>query len=167
MPDTLIATTPIGVRIDAAPPMARLLLRGDPAALGRRIQLDLPTTPCTAAAGVRSALWLGPDEWLVLAPAATGWTEWDDEHGAAIDIGHRQIAFTVTGEQAATVLAVGCPLDLDRSVFPAGSCTRTVFGKAEIVLWRREPHVFHIEVWRSFAAYVGGLLAEGASDIAT
>jgi sarcosine oxidase subunit gamma len=44
--------------------------------------------------------------------------------------------------------------------FPIGMCTRTLFGKAEIVLWRTGEAQFHIEVWRSFAGYVwGGLRA--------
>jgi sarcosine oxidase, subunit gamma len=37
-------------------------------------------------------------------------------------------------------------------------CTRTMYDKAEIVLWRRAPDRFHLEVWRSFARYVEGLL---------
>jgi len=37
-------------------------------------------------------------------------------------------------------------------------CTRTVFAKAEIVLWRTQPEQFHLEVWRSFAPYVWELL---------
>ena len=36
-------------------------------------------------------------------------------------------------------------------------CTRTVFGKAEIVLWRIAPEVFHLDVARSFVPYVWAL----------
>ena len=39
-------------------------------------------------------------------------------------------------------------------------CTRTVFAKAPIVLWRTDEDTFHLEVWRSFARYVMQLLAE-------
>jgi sarcosine oxidase subunit gamma len=49
-------------------------------------------------------------------------------------------------------------LDLGLSAFPIGMCTRTLFGKAEIVLWRTGEAQFHIEVWRSFAGYVWGVL---------
>jgi len=45
-------------------------------------------------------------------------------------------------------------------------CTRTLFGKAEIVLWRTTPDTFRIEVWRSFAPYVLGSLAEAAREYA-
>jgi sarcosine oxidase subunit gamma len=43
-------------------------------------------------------------------------------------------------------------------------CTRTVFEKAEIVLWRTETFVFRIEVWRSFVPYVHALLTEAARE---
>jgi len=36
--------------------------------------------------------------------------------------------------------------------------TRTMFMKADIVLWRTGAETFHIEVWRSFAPYVWSLL---------
>jgi len=43
-------------------------------------------------------------------------------------------------------------------------CTRTVFAKAEIVLWRTAPDAFRIEVWRSFTDYVARLLGEAARE---
>lgn len=165
MPDIMAPSAGVGAQIELLPRLARLLLRGDPAVLGPAFQLDLPLVPCTSTPGERSALWLGPDEWLVLAPDATIWPDWESEHGAAIDVGHRQIGLYVHGEQAEDALAVACPLDLAATAFPVGACTRTVFGKAEIVLWRREAAAFHLEVWRSFAAYVTALLVEGIRDL--
>jgi sarcosine oxidase subunit gamma len=37
---------------------------------------------------------------------------------------------------------------------------RTMFLKTEIVLWRQAETRFHVEVWRSFAPYLVGHLAE-------
>lgn len=54
---------------------------------------------------------------------------------------------------------------MDVSAFPVGMCTRTLLGKAEIVLWRTAPEVFRIEVWRSFAAYLSAFLEEAARGI--
>ncbi len=44
--------------------------------------------------------------------------------------------------------------------------TRTIFDKAEIVLWRRAATTFHVEVWRSFAPYLAASLAEAARGAA-
>lgn len=166
MPDTNLLSVPATSRIASSPRMARLLLRGDPAALGALVSIALPTTPCTAATNIgRSALWLGPDEWLVLAPEGAAWPDYDGEHGAAVDIGHRQLGYTLHDPAAAQVLSVGCPLDLAPPAFPIGACTRTVYGKAEIVLWRQAADTFHLEVWRSFAPYVRMLLAQAEQDV--
>ena len=144
--------------------MARLALRGDPAALGAAFGLALPTQPCRAAASDgRSALWLGPDEWLLLAPPGTLDADAAVPGASVVDIGHRQVGLVLEGLGAADALAAGCPLDLHPTAFPVGMCTRTVFGKAEIVLWRQGAERFHMEVWRSFAAYVHGLLERAAA----
>jgi sarcosine oxidase subunit gamma len=70
----------------------------------------------------------------------------------------------VSGLHAPTILSGACPLDLDLGEFPVGMCTRTVFAKADIVLWRTQEQAFHLEVWRSFAGYVTGVLSEIAGE---
>ena len=158
MPDIMAQTDHAPVRVSKLPHLTRLLLRGNPEAIGAAIGLTLPTTPCTAQAGDRTALWLGPDEWLLLASEGAPLPPWDDEAGAAFDITHRQVALLIEGDQASDALAAACPLDL--SAFPVAGCTRTVFGKAEIILWRQDTTRFHLETWCSFAPYVQNLLAE-------
>lgn len=151
------------------PPMARFVLRGDAAAIelaGAAIRLPLPARPLTSAtmAGL-GTLWLGPDEWLLIADAeARGRlaSALAEALGSAthslVDVSHRQVAFSVQGRLAARVLSSGCPLDLSSKSFPTGMVTRTLFHKAEVVIWRR-PDGFHLEVTRSFAPYVAGHLA--------
>ena len=159
------------------PPATRFSFRGAAAAqaaAGAAFGLALPTTACRAAMQTaRAALWLGPDEWLLMAPAGDGATL-KDGFGAAlqriahslVDVSHRQGALEVRGPHAAWLLAAGCPLDLHPLSFPVGMCTRTVFAKAEIVLWRTAAEAFHVEVWRSFTAYLVGLLQEVARELA-
>ena len=86
-------------------------------------------------------------------------------HGAArslVDVSDRQIGLIASGPGAARALSAGCPLDLRLSAFPVGMATRTIFDKAEIILWRREAAAFHLEVGRSFAPYLVAALAEAA-----
>ncbi|MEQ9246023.1 MAG: sarcosine oxidase subunit gamma family protein, partial [Nitratireductor sp.] len=54
--------------------------------------------------------------------------------------------------------------DLSPDAFPVGACSRTVFGKAEIILWRTEGDAFRVECWRSFSDYVFMLLEAAARD---
>jgi sarcosine oxidase, subunit gamma len=122
-------------------------------------------------AGERATLWLGPNEYLLLdraadaSPAASAIEQALGElPHALVDISHRQIAMQLRGPHAAEILNGACPLDLGIEEFPVGACTRTVFAKAEIVLWRMAHDTFQLEVWRSFAAYVTGLAREIAVE---
>ena len=158
------------------PPATRYVLRGSPqvmTAAGNALGLNISEVACRAAVNGEqaAALWLGPDEQLLIAPesanlAATLTPALRDLPHSLVDVSHRQIALEVSGRRAADVLNAGCPLDLDLSAFPVGMCTRTVFAKAEIVLWRTSTDVFHVEVWRSFASYVTEFLAEVAREVA-
>jgi sarcosine oxidase subunit gamma len=161
------------LRLERLPPATRYILRGAAAARAAAeaaFGISIPALACRAASdGERAALWLGPDEWLLLAPEAQAGAV-AASLGAAlaalphslVDVSHRQCALRVHGTDAATLLAAGCPLDLEPSAFPIGMCTRTVLAKAEIVLWRTEREAFHIEVWRSFVAYLSLFLADAA-----
>jgi sarcosine oxidase subunit gamma len=161
--------------LQMSPPAARHVLRGLPAALdaaGDALGLSLSMPACRASVhATRSALWLGPDERLLLgedASAADTISRLEralgDQPYSLVDVSHRQLGLSLAGPDAARVLAAGCPLDLDPEAFPVGMCTRTVLAKAEIVLWRVAADAFRLEVWRSFAAYVSGVIAEAARE---
>ena len=159
----------------ALPGSCRWVLRGDGvarAAAQAALGLPVPGVACRAGrSGERAALWLGPDEWLLLAPpeqaglAARLTRALGALPHSLVDVSHRQVGLLVHGEQAVALLASGCPLDLDLQQFPIDMCTRTVLGKSEVVLWRTEAHAFRIEVWRSFAPYVAAFLAEASRGI--
>jgi sarcosine oxidase subunit gamma len=160
-----------------APPAARFILRGaEPVrvACGMAFGADLPSRLGPAGEGAgRAALWLGPDEWLLIADGADAATVGevlesvlDGTAHSLVDVSHRQIGLIASGPAAARVLNAGCPLDLDLKAFPVRFATRTVFDKVEVVLWRRGEATFHIEIWRSFAPYLTDSLAEAARGAA-
>src|SRR5262249_30901758 len=131
--------------IRTAPPASRYILRCRPehaAAAGTCFGAPIPITSCRAAtAGSRAALWLGPDEGLRIGDADAAiepqFAPLAEKCAfSLVDIGHRNVAFEITGAAAPDLLAFGCPLALDDAAFPPGACTRTLFGKCEIVLWR-------------------------------
>ncbi|MGA7805186.1 sarcosine oxidase subunit gamma, partial [Bradyrhizobium sp.] len=130
-------------------------------------------SPCRAiASGGRVAMWLGPDEWLLLAedeePAglmAELEAVLGEEPHSLVDASHRQVGLMLEGRGASRLLSAGCPLDLHADAFPPGMVTRTLLAKADIVLWRCSAPAFRLEVWRSFADYVVALLAEAARGL--
>jgi sarcosine oxidase subunit gamma len=162
-----------GVSLAEMPPAERVSLRAPAASiasLSRALGVTLPQKPKTSTTkGERTALWLGPDEWLVLD--AEGSDILDDCGKAkglhsAVDVSHRNIAISVTGAKAAATINSGCPQDLSLEVFPVGACSRTVFGKSEILLYRMAADAFRVECWRSFSDYVFTHLSEGARGAA-
>ena len=161
------------VAVAVLPPASRVSLRAPSAsvpALSKALRVELPARPKSAAsAGGRSALWLGPDEWLVIAAAEDDLLA--DLAGvealhSAVDVSHRNVAFAVSGADAEATLGAGCPQDLAIEAFPVGACSRSVLGKVEIVLYRTAGEAFRVECWRSFADYVLAFLGEAARDAA-
>ncbi|HEX9413331.1 MAG TPA: sarcosine oxidase subunit gamma family protein [Ktedonobacterales bacterium] len=160
------------------PSATRLSFCGDETAQhAALVALGLPSsmTPCRAAStGARASLWLGPDERLLLAPAGERSTllailgnALAGHAHSLVDISQRQLAFELCGPNAALLLNAQCPLDLSLEAFPVHMCTRTVYAKSEIVLWRTAGDRFHVEVWRSFADYVLTLLRTVARELPT
>lgn len=165
------------VELSVAPPCAKFSLRGRTevrAIAERNFGVALSDTACRAAVSKdRAALWLGPDEWLLLAAEADAdaiasqlSAALAGTHHALVDVSHRSAGILLKGPQAAAVINHGCPLDLSHASFPVGMCTRTLFEKAEIILWRTEEHTYHVEIERSFAAYVWTMLIEARREFA-
>jgi sarcosine oxidase subunit gamma len=172
LPGLLLPNRVGAVTVSATEVNARFAYRGTSTALGEAFGLALPDQPCRAAVQRdRVALWLGPDEWLLIAAADETASLLQSLKNALtgrpaslVDVSHRNIGLIVKGPRAADLLNAGCPLDLDPETFPVGMCARTLFGKAEVVLWRSTQDSFRLEAWRSFAPYVAGLLY-GAAQV--
>ncbi len=156
-----------------APPCTRFIFRGAEAAraaCSAAFGAELPTRLGAAAqAADRAALWLGPDEWLLIAESdspemliATIEDRLRDVPHSLVDVSHRQVALIASGVQGTRVLNAGCPLDLRLRAFPVGTATRTLFDRAEIVLWRLAEAEFRLEVARSFSPYLAAALNEAA-----
>jgi sarcosine oxidase subunit gamma len=167
------AFTRAGIELSPLPFCERISLRageGTMPALSNLFGVKLPTRPKSSAAGNGvTALWLGPDEWLLFAEAGRNLaaTPAPDDAGFAsiVDISHRNVAIRIAGPKAAIVLASGCPQDLSLAAFPVAACSRTIIGKSEIVLLRTGPSEFRLECWRSFADYVWKFLEDAARSV--
>ena len=143
----------------------------DIADVSTRLGIRLPRSACSSAQErLLDALWLGPDEWLLLSQdLSANWFELqraklESVYGSLVDVSHRNVGFHVSCANVEAMLSTGCPLDLDIRSFPVGMCTRTVFYKAEIILWRRDICSFHVEIGRSFEQYLEALLGLAVNE---
>ena len=124
--------------------------------------------PCTFTSGNGvDILWMGPDEYLVLADPGRQIeleTALRDEGAlAVVDVSAQRNVLRLTGSHARDVLAHGCSIDLDPSVSPPGTCVQTLFARTGIVLLVREEG-FTILVRQSFANYFTAWLADASLE---
>ena len=154
------------VRLAERPFRTQVNLRGDAgedafrAAAEAALGLTLPRTPNTsAAAGDRVALWLGPDEWLVVASTG-GETEiagdlrqaLSGQATAVTEVGEARTVISVSGPGARDVLAKGCTLDLHAREFEPGRCAQSTVGTVDVIVHQTdEIPTYELYVQRSFA----------------
>lgn len=165
---------PAPVTLTALPFTGKLILRGDDAvaqAAAGVLGFALPPALHSAAGGSVQALWLGPDEWLLLVPAehAAGLTEslraaLAGLHHAIVEVGDRLTGIALDGPPVREVLNAGCPLDLHPAAFTPGSVARTVLGKAAIILHRDGTDRFVIHLNGSFAPYAWLFIENAARE---
>lgn len=167
-----------GLRLAEIPFLTQINLRVDPKSpaaerIGTAIGVPLPVEPGTVAGGGDiEALWLGPDEWVLLAPdgAAPGLvarlTEAaGGEHVSVVDVSAQRTTLVVAGDRARDVLAHGCTLDLHPRVFGPGRCAQTTLARAGVVLVAGEDG-FRLLVRSSFAGYVAEWLLDASVEYA-
>jgi sarcosine oxidase, subunit gamma len=131
--------------------------------------LGFPVEPNTSVSlGGRDVLWLGPDEWLVIADAGTAPDLLDEleaptgsGHRSVVDVSANRAVFELTRADRHELVATACPLDLHPRSWGEGRCAQTVFGTAQILLHERAGAT-RVFVRPSFAGYVVELLLVSA-----
>jgi sarcosine oxidase, subunit gamma len=140
------------------------------AALGSRVPFALPLEPNSWRRGDgREALWLGPDEWLVVAgpgeaPAVVAELEaaLDGEHRAVVDVSAYRTVVELAGEDRFDLLAQGCGLDLHPRSWRDGRCAQTLLGRVPVLLQERDDAT-RVFVRTSFANHLATWLLRAAA----
>ena len=168
----------VGVTLTERPFLVHLDLWGDPSdrafldAARGAVGVALPLEPNTVARGPETAaLWLGPDEWLILAPPDGGGLESTIERAlegrrhAVVDVSGGQTVIGLSGGRAPDVLAKGCTLDLHPRAFGPGRCAQTLVAKANATIWQTgDGPSYDLIVRRSFAEYLAFWLIDASRE---
>ncbi|MFI9803743.1 sarcosine oxidase subunit gamma [Streptomyces sp. NPDC052301] len=173
-----LARLPTGVRARELPFLTQLSLRvrpGSPAAraVEAALGITLPGPVSAELSGDVEALWMGPDEWLLVAPdgrrhdlvarlrSAVG-----DEFATVTDVSAQRTTLALSGHLVRTVLAQGCAVDLDPRVTPVGACPTTLLAQAPVTLVVRGEAAS--DVWllvrSSFASYLAAWLVDACTE---
>ena len=165
------------VSVVEVPRLTQLSLRLDPdgpaaASVAKVLGAELPTTPCTyVPAGPVDLLWLGPDEWLLLAPPdADGLRPAlveaiAPDFGTVTDVSAQRTTFDLTGPDVRDVLARGCAIDLHPRAAPTGTCVQTLLAQAGVILQVRDADApaVRLLVRSSYAPYLTAWLADAVA----
>ena len=168
-----------GIVLGERRPRGLLVLRGDRAdakfrrAVSSALGLDPVAEPLTAARRRDVAmLWLGPDEWLVAVPERRVERierelrrALDGQRAALSDVSHSRAILSLSGPEARSLLAKGCPLDLHPRVFTPGRCAQSTLARCQMLIHQvsASPE-FEIHVHRSFAQYAWTWLEDAGQE---
>ncbi len=178
------ADGPRGVRLLEEPFLTQVDLRTDPsgaapARIERALGVDLPQrTPNLATPNLatgdqqHAALWLGPDEWLLVAPdgqagriTAVVRAGLGESSGSVVDVSANRTTLRLAGTRARDVLEKLCSLDLHPRAFGPGRCAQVLVGRAQVVLWQvSDEPAYRIMVRCSFAEYLADLLVDAMEE---
>lgn len=140
---------------------------------GEALGFSLPEEPLTSSATSEpKALWLGPDEWLIitapdaqagvidaLAAALAG------KHHAVTDLSGGQTVIRVSGDNARALLARGTMEDLHPRNFTPGRCINTHIARTMAIIHQvDDTPAFDLVVRRSFADYLWRWLVQAAGN---
>lgn len=163
----------------------QLVVRGqsaDPAfvqGVKKALGVSLPTAACSASETRKGLqmLWMGPDEWLVVAPSEDN-TNYGDKlrsalkglHIAIVDVSESRTVIRIGGDCATAVLNKGCPVDLHPRSFGPGQVVNTLLARAHVIIHCREggPNdpspCFDVYVHRSFAEYLWSWVEDASRE---
>jgi sarcosine oxidase, subunit gamma len=125
--------------------------------------LDLPPKPRSSVAwGEVQALWLSPDQWLILCPRAKTndllvslRQALTQIHSFAVDVSDMRTILRIEGDAVRAVLLKGCSLDLQSPDYEPGTVRRLRFAEIAALLHivSGKPDVIDLYVFRSYADY--------------
>ncbi len=140
------------------------------AAVKSVIEIDLPKAPRSSATwGDVKALWLSPDQWMILCTrskttallaelnAALG-----KIHSLAVDVSDMRAIIRLEGEGVRETLMKGSSLDLISNDYKAGAVRRMRFAEIAALLHVVEENVIDVYVFRSYAEYTWAFLTKAA-----
>ncbi|MGI9258202.1 MAG: sarcosine oxidase subunit gamma [Gammaproteobacteria bacterium] len=129
------------------------------------LAITLPESANTLSrSGDIVSCWIGPTQWILLAPETTGHElvrklqpNVSDAKTSVVEISDMLQFFAVHGRDADEVLSVCCPLDTHPTAFPKNAVTFTELSGTKALLLR-DTDGFQFAVDRSYADFIDDIL---------
>jgi sarcosine oxidase, subunit gamma len=166
------------VRLREWPFLTMVSIRVDPTSDGARgigaaLASPLPRRVGEISrAGAHTALWLGPDEWLVVSQDDADTlveelcTAVGDTPSQIVDVSANRTLIELSGPSARGVLEKGCPADLHPRAFVDGTAIMTSLARVPVLLWKVDAELFRVLPRASLAQYVALWLLDAMEEFA-
>ena len=160
-------------------PVMKLIIRGKKrqflSAVGKSLNLLLPNESNTSSRSDQlTALWLSPDEWIILNKKDKNLLKdlenaLGSKDASVTDVSENRTIIKISGNKIYKLLSKFLVLDLDKNLSNESSCAQTLFVKVPILLVRnfKENDTPEIDIYtnRSHANYIYDLIVDGAINL--
>ena len=164
-------------------PIMKLIIRGKTknfiTAIGKNLNMLLPTKANTSTSGeVLTALWLSPDEWMLLSNKTvsddTNTYEVEDDLinniskvnlGAVTDVSDQFVMINIKGSNIFDLFATGSPFNFNEFKDKKGSVVQTILSHIDVIIHLTEINEVNLLVRRSFSEHLYSWINDSASRL--
>ena len=161
----------------------KLIIRGKTrefiSVIGKNLNILLPAKSNTSTSGeTLTALWLSPDEWMLLSNSAVNedTNTYDVEDnlinnvskanlGAVTDVSDQFVMINLKGSKVFDLLATGSPFNFNQFKNKKGSVVQTILSNIDVIVHLTEINEVNLLVRRSFSEHLHSRLIDSASRL--
>jgi sarcosine oxidase subunit gamma len=164
-------------------PIMKLIIRGKTkdfiTAIGKNLNMLLPIEANTSTSGESlTALWLSPDEWLlvsneIVSEDSNNYEVEDNlinniskvNLGAVTDVSDQFVMINIKGSKVFDLFATGSPFNFNVFKNKKGSVVQTILSHIDVIIHLTEINNVNLLVRRSFSEHLHSWLNDSASRL--
>ena len=164
-------------------PIMKLIIRGKTkdfiTAIGKNLNMLLPIEANTSTSGESlTALWLSPDEWLlvsneIVSEDSNNYEVEDNlinnvskvNLGAVTDVSDQFVMINIKGSKVFDLFATGSPFNFNVFKNKKGSVAQTILSHIDVIIHLTEINNVNLLVRRSFSEHLHSWLNDSASRL--
>ena len=172
-----------GLTISEISPLLKLNLRGKSrdflTTIGQNINIILPIEANTSASSENyTAIWLSPDEWMVVSNNIDSKDNNDYEIekllfnkisktnlGSVTDVTDQLVMINLSGEKIFDLLSTGSPFNFNDFRSKKGSSTQTLLTQIDVIIHHNQINSVNLFVRRSFSEHLMSWINDSASRL--
>ena len=172
-----------GLNLKEFEPITKINLRGKKreffTKVGQALSVILPMESNTSAGNQElSALWLSPDEWMVISNETTkkDSNNYDLEEslynsisktnlGAVVDVSDQYVMLELEGSKVYELFSSGSPFNFNEFKEKKGSSTQTLLNGIDVIILNKGINLVNLFVRRSFSEHLYSWINDSASRL--